>query len=127
MKIILSIKPKYSQMILDGTKTVEFRRVFNKDSQFSIVYLYESLPTKMVVGQFELIGINTNYPECAYDYFGDKSGISLEEFNKYSEGKELIYSLQIKNVIRYDTQKPLSDFGLTRPPQNYCFVKEREK
>lgn len=124
MNIILSIKPKYAQMILNGTKTVEFRRVFPSMQHVDKVIIYESAPTKMIVGEFKIEDIKTQLPYITWGEFGSYSGIDYNEYSEYVKGSMYCHAILIKDVIRYDTPKPLSDFGLTRPPQNYRFIKE---
>ena len=37
-----------------------------------------------------------------------------------------LYGWHISELVIYDKPKSLSDFGLTRPPQSWCYIKERE-
>jgi predicted transcriptional regulator len=124
--ILMSIKPEFAQKILTGEKTVEFRRKFNKDLQFAIVYIYESAPTKMVVGYFVVGGIYRNPPDKAYHSFGGRGCISEERFMQYCNGLDYMYTITILNYKKFDNPIPLSGFGLLRPPQNYQFVKRPE-
>lgn len=47
------------------------------------------------------------------------------EILKYGDGKTL-YGWHISNLKIYDEPKELSDFGLKRPPQSWCYVEEKE-
>jgi len=54
MKILLSIKPKYAEMILSGEKKYEFRRSIFKNPNVRKVVIYASSPVSKVVGEFEV-------------------------------------------------------------------------
>jgi len=54
MKVLLSIKPKYAEMILSGEKKYEFRRAIFKKPGISKVVIYASSPVSKVIGEFEI-------------------------------------------------------------------------
>lgn len=56
---------------------------------------------------------------------GEKTCLSYDEFAAYGKGKT-IYGWHISNLKIYDTPKELSEFGLTRAPQSWCYVKGGE-
>ena len=58
MNIILSIKPKWAELIYSGKKTIEWRKSFPKlnsyeDFKIEKVFLYETAPVKKITGYFE--------------------------------------------------------------------------
>ena len=54
--ILISVKPKFAQKILDGTKRVEYRRrIFKED--VGTLLIYESTTTRRVVGEVPVIGV----------------------------------------------------------------------
>ena len=99
-----------------------------------------------VIGEF---GCDRVY-QYASDFFRTKplegTDISTEDMTKFSclSAKELyeyehsaepkenciylvgLYGWHISNLKIYDTPKPLSEFGLTRAPQSWCYVKGGE-
>ena len=50
------------------------------------------------------------------------SCLTLDDLDAYGQGKRL-YGWKIANVRQYADPKPLSAFGLSRPPQSWCYVK----
>ena len=51
MYILMSIKPKFAQLILQGKKTVEIRRTNIKATKGDKVAIYASSPQKQIVGE----------------------------------------------------------------------------
>lgn len=48
-----------------------------------------------------------------------------DQLRKYLNGKDG-YALYIDDLKKYDQPKELSEFGLTKAPQSWCYVEELE-
>lgn len=46
------------------------------------------------------------------------------EIKEYLGNRSRGYGWHISDLVIYDTPRPLSDFGLKRQPQSWCYVKE---
>lgn len=128
-EIILSIHPRFCQQILNGTKTVEMRRSWAKN-KVDKVYLYETSPTSMLVGECEVkaVYLNTptegfvdNIPE-GFDPCHGIGDVSEDEFFEYCEGGR-VYFIHLKNVFKYGQALPLAEFGVPKAPQNFCYIR----
>jgi len=121
MNALLSIKPKYVEKIIDGTKKYEFRKAIFKHDVKNI-WIYESAPTKKIIGMFSVGKILQDTPESLWEMLQDKSGISEKEFFCYFEGKGIGYALEIKKFTLFkekiDPQDAISDF---HAPQSFCY------
>ncbi len=51
--------------------------------------------------------------------------IRREALAEYSNGKQL-YGWHISDLVIYDEPKDLGEFSIKKPPQSWCYVKERE-
>lgn len=49
--------------------------------------------------------------------------IPMEQLLNYGGGKPL-YGWGVSDVVLYERPKDLSEFGLSRPPQSWCYVEE---
>lgn len=58
-----------------------------------------------------------------FDDFFSASQISRKELMQYTKGKRP-YGLFISDVGKYERPIDISAFGLKRPPQSWCYVKE---
>ena len=151
-EIMLSIRPKWCELIARGQKTIEIRKTKPKCDVPFKVYIYctkqrvngEILLTydKKIEGRNKGFRDGGDIPlagkvigefvcdeilDCR-DVHIDVTCLTVEEWLKYTEGhKGLVYGWHISDLIIYDKPKDLSDFGMKRPPQSWCYVKkERE-
>ena len=45
-------------------------------------------------------------------------------FDEYAKGADRLYAYRLENPIRYGKPKTLSDIGLKRAPQSWCYLPE---
>ena len=125
MNVLLSIKPEYSQKILSGEKKYEFRkRIPNK--KITKVYIYESDPTKKIVGWFTVKKIITGDPESIWDRCNGHGGVVKDFFISYCNGNKNVYAIEINNFHKYE--KPIDPYKMNEdfyPPQSYYFIDDR--
>lgn len=127
MNVILSIKPKWAELIYSGKKTIEWRKSFPKEfiSNETKVYLYETAPVCKVTGFFILDSV-LFLPTVTFDRgisqsHIDNGCVSIEELTKYKGESSSIYGWYVTLPCKRDPL-PLSYFGLNRPPQSWCYV-----
>ena len=126
--VMLSIQPKWCELIASGKKTVEVRRTKPKiDVPFKCyIYMtkaYDTLfgygkPKKLNVGGGYVIGEFvcdriTEY-ECSSDGFGELATtcgtcLTYDEILNYCNGNDL-YGWHISDLVIYDKPKELSEF-----------------
>jgi len=80
MNVILSIRPRYVELMMEGTKKYEFRKVIFKNKNISNVYVYSTSPVRKIVGSFKISEIVEDRPERLWDNFEAFSGLSAQEF-----------------------------------------------
>lgn len=120
--VILSIKKEYSQKILSGEKRFEFRRIVSKTPEW--LYIYETAPTKKVVGRAKVGAIIYGNAWSLWERCKDFSGISREAFMDYFKGKEKCFAYQLEHVEKFKEPLELSHYGISHPPQNFVYLKE---
>ena len=121
MKIIISIKPKFVKKIIEGTKIFELRRkIFLK--KINTVIIYESSPTKKIVGEFIIDRIISDTPNKIYQKYNKYLGIDKENYFEYFKNTNIAYAIKIKKVIKYEKELTLADFNLKRAPQSYQYI-----
>lgn len=121
--MLLSIKPQYAKVILEGKKQYEFRK--NKPQKdVSRIIFYASSPQKEVVGEAEIDSILEGPPDEIWEIAKTAAGITKKFFFSYYQGKSQAFAYKLKNVKVYDTPKSLSDYGLKQAPQSYVYVNE---
>jgi predicted transcriptional regulator len=123
MKVLLSIKPKFAELIFNGTKKFEFRKAIFKNSNIKTVVVYASSPLQKVIGEFEIEEIFNDEIEKLWLRTKQFAGIKEEYFYQYFAEREMGYAIKIMKTRRYDTPLSLKkDFNLT-PPQSFLYLK----
>lgn len=119
--IILSIKPKYAAMILNGTKTVELRKSLPRELPGK-VYLYATKPVGKIVGWFvpkDMFKRITSL--CSYDVITRLAAITTDELDQYY-GEDMAYFcwFLIREAHQCDRHLPRG----MKPPRNFVYLKE---
>lgn len=125
---VLSIRPAYIKLILDGRKTIELRRRFPTMIQPQVlVLLYSTSPTQAIVGCARLAHVSQRSLPQLWQEFGEAAAVSRSEFDAYFAGATQGCALRLSGVYIFPRSIHLTD--LTRkfefsPPQSYCYWKE---
>lgn len=125
--IVLSIKPVYSEKILDGRKTVELRRRFPVSVPSGVIaYIYATSPVKAMVGTAEIRDVLRLPVEQIWQDFENSAYIDRSKFDRYFEGVKEGYALVFDEVRAFSRPLPLSElrqkFGF-EPPQSFLYAK----
>ena len=115
MKVLMSIRTEYTNKILEKIKLYELRKKPFKENANTVI-IYSSGKVKKVVGEFKIDKIIKDSPDNIWNLGEEVLGIDKKSFYEY-----------FKDVIKYDTPKDLSDFGIKKAPQSFCYIKEDDK
>jgi predicted transcriptional regulator len=122
MKVLLSIKPEFAEMIFSGTKKYEFRRSVFKNPDVKAIVVYASSPVRKVIGEFEIEEIINDKLTALWEQTKEYAGISENCFLKYFSNKESGYAIHIKNVTRYRKALCLREDFNVAPPQSFMYL-----
>ena len=121
MNLLISIKPRYMQMISIGAKQVEYRRV-KPSRPFGRVYIYETRPTSAVVGYMDISSIIHGTPQDIWKKTRELSGMDMNEYMEYFSGSRQAVAFLIKNPRYYFEPRRLGTYGLPSVvPQGYIY------
>src|ERR1043166_3407147 len=127
-RLLISVRPKFAEMIFDGTKTVELRRTRPNIRKGAVAMVYVSSPIKQLQGAFEIANIVSARPRALWKRFGDRSGITRKEFLAYFAGKIIGHALVIKRAWKLAVATCLSCLKRKQrkfhPPQSFRYVGE---
>lgn len=122
MRILLSIKPEYVELIERHTKLFEFRKRKFKNVTSEIL-IYASAPVKKIVGIIQVRDIIEDTPIALWSHCRQYAGIKEKAFFEYFKGKNKGIAIEIKDYIKFespvDPYKVNSDFT---PPQSYAYL-----
>lgn len=122
MKVLLSIKPEFAELIFDGSKKYEFRKAIFKNPHIKTVVVYASFPVQLVIGEFDIDTILKDEPERLWRETREHSGISEEFFFDYFAERNIGFAIKVKKSRRYKNPLCLrANYNIT-PPQSFCYV-----
>lgn len=121
--VLLSVKPRFAEQILAGTKTVEFRRSWAVEP-VGLAVVYSSSPVQRFVGIVEIEGAVIASPTSVWTKCRARGpGLERKELMEYFSGKDQAYGILLGAL--HIPQKPIppkSLFRGFRPPQSYRYL-----
>jgi predicted transcriptional regulator/DNA-binding XRE family transcriptional regulator len=124
--VVLSIRPHYTDKILEGVKTIELRRRFPVSApRGTIAYIYSTSPVRALVGRAEICDVIKLPVQKIWRQFGGSAAIKRSDFNTYFDGLDEGFALQFKNPRAFPRPLFLSElrdrFGF-EPPQSFLYA-----
>lgn len=119
--ILLSIKPIYAKLILDGTKKFEYRKRICK-KQIERIIMYESYPTKKVVGEVQVVSKMSIDKKELWNLTKENAGINKDTFMEYFKNSNIACAYQLGHVIRYPEGISLEELGVSKAPQSFIYL-----
>lgn len=119
--ILLPIKPKYSNKILDGSKKFEFRKNIPTRKVDKII-IYSSYPEKNIVGEVEVLGIISEDISKLWEKTKKFSGISKKDFMLYYADKDKGFAYILGDVKKYKESINLNNIGVKYSPQSFIYA-----
>ena len=124
--VLISIKPKFSQLIVNGKKTVELRKKVPANLAGRTVYVYSTCPEAKIIGFFQANRVEILPVSELWDRVRTEAGMEKEAFFDYYAEKEVGYAIFFHRFIVFDD--PISLHVLRErnpgfvPPQNYHYI-----
>jgi predicted transcriptional regulator len=125
--VLLSVKPRFADLIVAGTKQVEFRRVWAQEP-VSWIAVYSSTPTQQIVGIVEVESVVVASASALWTLNGSRGGgLTRSELRSHFSGKPKGYAVMLGRVLR--PHAPLEPTKVTRgfrAPQSFRYLTEPE-
>lgn len=120
--VLLSVQPKYADAMVEGRKTIEFRKRIFPDS-IEKVYVYSSSPVKRIVGCFDRGRVHMDTPEQLWSKYSGCGCISQDDYETYYQGHSVAYAIEINNFCTFrHTINPKEIIPGFQAPQSYCYI-----
>lgn len=124
--LLLSVKPRHANAILDGTKTVELRRRPPQIESPTEALIYSSSPAMELAGSCWIDDIVAMAPWTLWRTYGPRCGVTRREFMNYFEGLDTAHGLVLSRARRFDDAVRLADIRVEhegfQPPQSFRYV-----
>lgn len=125
MNIVISIKPEFTSLILNGKKTIEMRtKIGRKFTTDANLIIYSSTPKKAIVAIAKIKEIQHVMKQDILPSHLNKVCISAQFFEKYMSSRHSCYLIELTDVQSLKTPIPLSELkGINfTAPQSFCYA-----
>lgn len=128
--LLLSLKPRYADLIFGGSKRAELRRRVLRLMEGRDVFIYVTSPVMELRGGFRVGRIWTGTREEIWAEVSRDAGVDRPDFDSYYAGRKVACALEITDVWEYT-----NPIGLNRlrnqlqnyvVPQSWRYVKSDE-
>lgn len=124
--LLLSIRPRFAELILGGDKTVELRRVPPKVQDGDLVLLYASSPVRELIGTCTVAGLDVASAAEIWDRHGARAGVTRDEFDAYFAGASRAVGISVRDPRRVRQPRTLDEIRRRIPgfvvPQSYTYM-----
>lgn len=120
-EILISIQPKWCEKIMNLSKRWEMRKTRPKKPGPYRVFIYQT-EGGGVIGEFVCDAFLEIGPWEINNRVLTDTQLTMKEAREYAGGGA-VYLWRIRSLVDYKKPKPLSAYGLDRPPQSWCYVK----
>lgn len=126
--LLVSVKPRYAELLLSGVKTVELRRVRPQIAAGGLVLIYASSPTMQMVGTGTVAGIATDTLDEIWRRCAGQTGLDRTTYDTYFAGRKLAVAITLDDVRPLRHGIPLAELRRRisgfRPPQSFRYMKQ---
>ncbi len=128
--LLLSLKPRYADLIFGGLKKAELRRRSLAHMEGRDVFVYVTSPVMVLRGGFRVGMVWTGTPQDVWDRVSEWAGVDKDDFDAYYAGQSIAYALEITDVWEYAEPAGLAklrgQFDNFTVPQSWRYVTPEE-
>jgi predicted transcriptional regulator len=127
--VLLSVKPRYANALLDGTKTAEIRRRFPDLPLGTVVFVYASSPERRLIGTFAIRGIRRLPADRLWAAYPGQLALTRQEVRDYLRGRREGVAIETADVVRWRRPVTLAEFRLHSGidvPQSWRYINEAQ-
>jgi predicted transcriptional regulator len=124
--LLVSLRPRFAALVLSGEKTVELRRISPNVEPGTLVLLYESSPTRTLVGHGRIEKIETGDPDSIWTSHHPATGLTRAEFDDYFTGTDRAVAITLRDARPLASPASLEELRRRwtgfRPPQSFRYL-----
>ncbi|WP_419933102.1 ASCH domain-containing protein [Candidatus Poriferisodalis sp.] len=128
--LVLSLKPRFAEAILAGTKIVEVRRVMPRITDPTLALLYASGSERALVGTCVVRSVAWYPTDELWRRHGADTALSRTEFDSYLDGRDGGVALLLERPEPLAAPIPLHTLRQAhgfRPPQSFAYVCDAQR
>jgi predicted transcriptional regulator len=127
---LLSLRPRFAEALLDGTKTVEVRRRPMRLGPGAICLLYASSPTRALTGALAVEMVDVGEPDELWRRYGAGTALLRCEYDAYLAGRPVACAIVVAAAVAFRTAVSLDElrhrYQTFVAPQSYRFLSSGE-
>jgi predicted transcriptional regulator len=127
---LLSLRPRFAEALLDGTKTVEIRRRPVRLTPGAICLVYASSPTRALTGALAVEMVDVGEPDELWRRHSVGTGLQRCDYDAYLAGRPVACAIVVAAAVAFRTAVSLDELRLRRhafvAPQSYRFLSVSE-
>lgn len=124
--VLISVKPSYANLLVNGVKTIELRKRFPSGLPAGTrLLIYSSAPEMAVIGEVEISQVEKLDIKSLWSRAALEAMISWDDFRSYFKEAEFGYAISVQKARRYENKKALGDLkslGVTTAPQSFQYL-----
>lgn len=97
---IISIRPKFAEAILTGSKSVELRRRIPALDIDTRLWIYATRPTAAIIGSVIVANVFRASPAWIWRKYSSQTAITRREFDIYFEGATEAIAICLQKAVR---------------------------
>lgn len=129
--LIVSLKPRYADLVFSGEKKVELRRRMPQELENRQVFVYVSRMRMAVCGGFRIGNILRGAPDEIWEQVAHVACLDRESFDAYYADVETACALEITDVWEFESPIDLNtlrkQFGSFVAPQSWRYANDDER
>lgn len=127
--LLLSVRPRFAQSLLAGTKTAEIRRRFPRVPEGMAVIIYSSSPEKSILGTMRVRRLVRTTAEEIWRDYSNVIGIGQAELTEYLKGASESSVLELDTPNLWSRPVTLNDLRrhlAVEPAQSFRYLTEKQ-
>ena len=126
--VMFSLKPRFIEAFLDGSKFIELRRRPPALQAGTVVWLYGTIPYGQIMAVARIRHIAVAPLAQIWSEFGQGLGLSKSEFDDYLANKDYAAAIELDHVTPVETPISLSALRSVepgfQPPQFFRHIRD---
>lgn len=127
---LLSIRPRFAEALLDGSKTVEIRRRRANITSGSVCLVYATSPMRALVGAIRVQHTDTDTSDALWHRWGAQIGLERDEYDAYLANSSQPCAIVVDAATRFAGPVGLQELRRRQhafvTPQSYRFLRNGE-
>jgi predicted transcriptional regulator len=109
--ILMSVRPKFAERIIGGSKSVEIRKRFSTKWIGHDAVLCATRPLNCLLGRTTIRSVTKGHPDSLWDRFRSRIGCSRNEFDVYVGDASQVAAIELGDVRPYETPVEVSQLA----------------